>query len=182
MATGFVYIMSNPSFNCIKVGQPSKHPSHRAKELYEANTSVPTEFVIEAWVMIEEYDFVERLLHKHLGDARVNESREFFNCTVIKAANTLANILRQQEIVVEAVSTPWPNETAQNKRSYENRTNIIIGITRCPSCKEEREHKIPCDIADDHRLRLKCHECGFWYFESKRDLISRKDQGNQGIF
>ena len=79
---GYVYAMYNPSFTTsnnqivLKVGKTSRHPEYRAQELF--NTSVPNPFQIVWYRYVDDMDYVERRMHEHMADRRINSSREFF--------------------------------------------------------------------------------------------------------
>ena len=82
---GWVYILSNDSLSgLVKVGYTSKDPEGRAKEL-SGNTGVPTPFVVEYEVLIEDAHRCEQEIHKYLSEKRVNDRREFFRCSVNEA-------------------------------------------------------------------------------------------------
>jgi hypothetical protein len=90
---GWVYILSNESLpEMVKVGYTSKAPEGRAKEL-SGDTGVPTPFVVEYEVLIEDAHRCEQNVHRYLSDKRVNDNREFFRCSIddaIKAVKTVA--------------------------------------------------------------------------------------------
>ena len=74
---GFIYILSNPSLpGLLKVGKTSKDPRERVKEL--SNTSIPTEFVLEYFALVEDFDEVEQGVHRELAPFRHMPDREFF--------------------------------------------------------------------------------------------------------
>lgn len=80
--TGYVYILTNPSFreDWVKIGKSSRPVDIRSKEL--DNTAVPLPFEIFATLQTAKYDKVERLVHKtidRLTDLRIRQNREFFN-------------------------------------------------------------------------------------------------------
>ncbi len=80
--TGFVYILTNPSFreDWVKIGKSSRPVDVRSKEL--DNTAVPLPFEIFATLETIKYNEVERLVHKtidRLTDLRIRQNREFFN-------------------------------------------------------------------------------------------------------
>ena len=85
--------MSNESLpEMVKVGYTSKAPEGRAKEL-SGDTGVPTPFVVEYEVLIEDAHRCEQNVHRYLSDKRVNDNREFFRCSIddaIKAVKTVA--------------------------------------------------------------------------------------------
>lgn len=80
--SGFVYILTNPSFreDWVKIGKSSRPVNIRSKEL--DNTAVPLPFEIFATLQTVKYDKVEKLVHKtidRLTDLRIRQNREFFN-------------------------------------------------------------------------------------------------------
>lgn len=80
--TGYVYILTNPSFreDWVKIGKSSRPVDVRSKEL--DNTAVPLPFEIFATMKTCKYNEVEKLVHKtidRLTDLRIRQNREFFN-------------------------------------------------------------------------------------------------------
>ena len=77
--SGWVYVLSNEFMPGIyKVGMTTISPEIRAKELSSA-TGVPAKFKIEESYYSTDPLGDEKLIHQHLADCRVNESREFFS-------------------------------------------------------------------------------------------------------
>jgi len=94
---GYVYVMSNPAYarGLIKVGQSSLDPEERRRTL-SSETAVPEPFVIEYWALVENYETVEREVHRVLNEFRNSQKREFFTCdvqTAIKAIKETATVL-----------------------------------------------------------------------------------------
>ena len=80
--TGYVYILTNPSFreDWVKIGKSTRPVDIRSKEL--DNTAVPLPFEIFATIQTEKFNEVEKLVHKtidRLTDLRIRQNREFFN-------------------------------------------------------------------------------------------------------
>lgn len=80
--TGYVYILTNPSFreDWVKIGKSSRPVDVRSKEL--DNTAVPLPFDIYATMQTEKYSEAEKAIHKQidrLTDRRIRQNREFFN-------------------------------------------------------------------------------------------------------
>ena len=74
---GFIYIMSNPLHpDVVKIGQSSKDPNERRKEL--GTTGVLEEFVLEYRALTENYVSLEKEIHRHLASVRARKDREFF--------------------------------------------------------------------------------------------------------
>jgi len=93
--TGYVYILTNPSFkeDWVKIGKSSRPVDIRSKEL--DNTAVPLPFEIYATLKTRKYNQVEKLIHKtidRLTDLRIRQNREFFNITPMKALDILKDI------------------------------------------------------------------------------------------
>lgn len=75
---GWVYVLSNEYMPGIyKVGMTTTSPETRAKELSSA-TGVPFPFKVESAYHCEDPARSERDIHAALQDARINDSREFF--------------------------------------------------------------------------------------------------------
>lgn len=80
--TGYVYILTNPSFrgDWVKIGKSSRPVDVRSKEL--DNTAAPLPFEIFATLATRKYHEVEKIVHKtidRLTDLRIRQNREFFN-------------------------------------------------------------------------------------------------------
>lgn len=93
--TGYVYILTNPSFkeDWVKIGKSSRPVDIRSKEL--DNTAVPLPFEIYATLKTVKYEQVEKLIHKtidRLTDLRIRQNREFFNVPPAKALDILKDI------------------------------------------------------------------------------------------
>lgn len=93
--TGFVYILTNPSFreDWVKIGKTSRPVNTRSKEL--DNTAVPLPFEIYATLKTAEYANAETLIHKmidRLTDKRIRKSREFFNIEPEVALDILRDV------------------------------------------------------------------------------------------
>lgn len=76
--------MSNESMPALlKIGMTLESPEERAKEL-SSSTGVPTPFRVEICKRVANPYEKERAMHELLGALgfRVNERREFFNCSL----------------------------------------------------------------------------------------------------
>lgn len=93
--TGYVYILTNPSFkeDWVKIGKSSRPVDIRSKEL--DNTAVPLPFEIFATIQTVKFNEVEKLIHKtidRLTDLRIRQNREFFNIQPQIALDILRDI------------------------------------------------------------------------------------------
>lgn len=92
--TGWVYILTNPSFreDWVKIGRSSRPVDVRLKEL--DNTAVPLPFEIYATLETAKYEIVEKKIHKaidRLTDLRIRQNREFFNISPEQAFDILGD-------------------------------------------------------------------------------------------
>ncbi|WP_331283428.1 GIY-YIG nuclease family protein [Pantoea sp. LMR881] len=82
---GWVYILSNPYMpGLLKVGMTTISPEVRAKEL-SSGTGVPAKFNVEASYFSDDPRGDEARIHTDLAKYRVNNGREFFQCSVATA-------------------------------------------------------------------------------------------------
>ena len=104
---GFVYLLSNPSMpNIVKIGSTERTLKERVAEL-SSTTGVPTPFVIEHYLMVENpFDF-EMAIHEELSEFRVNNNREFFNISIDKAIEKFQKT--QMEFMIGEV-TGWEED------------------------------------------------------------------------
>ena len=83
--------MSNPLHpDVVKIGQSSKDPNERRKEL--GTTGVLEEFVLEYRALTEDYASLEREIHRHLDSVRVRADREFFKISVPEAIEKIREV------------------------------------------------------------------------------------------
>ena len=94
---GYVYILTNKSFRygffgrkLIKIGKTNREPEERAQEL--SSTGVPTPFEVAYALPSDQYNELEREMHRRLDTYRSNRDREFFKYPVKKAINLLEQL------------------------------------------------------------------------------------------
>lgn len=76
---GFVYLLTNDYMpNVYKVGCTERSPHTRAEELSKA-TGVPAPFQVLCYIEVEDFQRIERELHKWLEEWRISPDREFFH-------------------------------------------------------------------------------------------------------
>ena len=107
--SGFVYILTNPSFreDWVKIGKSIRPVDIRSKEL--DNTAVPLPFEIFATMQTAKYNEVEKLVHKtidRLTDLRIRQNREFFNVAPQVALDIFKDIA---QTIDDAVVTEYEN-------------------------------------------------------------------------
>lgn len=123
--TGYVYILTNPSFkeDWVKIGKSSRPVNIRSKEL--DNTAVPLPFEIYATLQTSKYTEVEKSIHKtidRLTDLRIRQNREFFNV----APHVALDILKDFSTTIDdAIITEYykgGNTNTPKSDSTSNRT------------------------------------------------------------
>lgn len=119
--TGFVYILTNPSFreDWVKIGKSKRPVDTRSKEL--DNTAVPLPFEIFATMQTVKFNEVEKSVHeKILKDFRIRPTREFFNVTPEKVLNILKGLA---EFIDDAVIREYTKDgQIQSVTDHEDRT------------------------------------------------------------
>jgi len=79
---GWIYIFSNPCMpGLLKIGMTTISPQARAKEL-SSGTGVPEKFTVEASYFSDDPRGDESRIHAAMSDYRLNNSREFFTCSL----------------------------------------------------------------------------------------------------
>lgn len=126
--TGFVYILTNPSFreDWVKIGKSIRPVDVRSKEL--DNTAVPMPFEIFATMQTEKFNEVEKLVHKtidRLTDLRIRQNREFFNVAPQIALDIFKDIA---QAIDDAIITEYENN--QPITSEAKRANTSVRIVK----------------------------------------------------
>ena len=88
-----VYILTNRSLGCIKIGRietTTKNTAKRAEELF--STGVPTPFEVAYEHSYEDPKRLEKLIHEYLERYRVHPRREFFRFPVDKAIELIKEL------------------------------------------------------------------------------------------
>lgn len=118
--TGYVYILTNPSFreDWVKIGKSARPVDIRSKEL--DNTAVPLPFEIFATINTVKYNEVEKHVHKtidRLTDLRIRQNREFFNVPPQVALDIFYDIAKMIEDAVVTIYKDNKPITASEKRA-----------------------------------------------------------------
>ena len=176
MAKGWVYVMSNPAFNYLKIGQSSKDPQERASEL-SAATGVPMPYELVYSALVEEFVLVERKVHHRLSSHRVNNNREFFDCSLDKAVETIRTIAEkiylEDPMIGERVQSQQKTsqkratkDTYRFEAKYSKYFSDSRGMSRqpgvyqlrCPSCAQTiRVQMSP--FFENHSITCNCIHC-----------------------
>lgn len=125
--SGYVYILTNPSFreDWVKIGKSSRPVDVRSKEL--DNTAVPLPFEIYATMKTVKYNEVEKVVHKtidRLTDLRIRQNREFFNIEPQRALDILrdlATTIDDAEILLYENNEPIREKERKMEEKHEER-------------------------------------------------------------
>jgi len=151
---GWVYVLSNESLDgLVKIGFSTKDPQSRAKEL-SGDTGVPTPFIVEYEMLVEDPHSCEQRAHALLDDKRVNQRREFFHCSVNDAIESAKQCVDSEIIFEKFRDEPEGRMTAE-----ENMSHPLLGLIKYMIsdgdltnhevyhlCKWMNEHPTECDL------------------------------------
>lgn len=171
--SGYVYIMSNISFNIdiFKIGWSRKNPILRAKSLY--TTGLPTPFVIEYMIYTNDGQKLEKEIHSHLNNYRLNDKREFFKINKDELFNLLTNEMnlsltnKFDNIVNENIIANKNVISNENIIANENsiiNENIIVNENIIANKKLSSEEI-------KNLQKFKCKKCN--YFTSRKSSIDK---------
>lgn len=138
--SGFVYILTNPSFkeDWVKIGKSSRPVDVRSKEL--DNTAVPLPFEIFATLETSKYEKVEKQIHKQidrLTDLRIRRTREFFNIkpeVALQIFRDVAELLDDAEILLYRDNKPIVSDSVktEEKTSQKEKETSAQEMNRRP--------------------------------------------------
>lgn len=80
----------------VKIGKTTTSPDQRMSELY--STGVPTPFVLELSLGVDDCDSSERAAHYALEKYRVADKREFFKTSVKAAVEAILPVIGEYEV------------------------------------------------------------------------------------
>lgn len=149
--TGYVYILTNPSFreDWVKIGKSSRPVDVRSKEL--DNTAVPLPFEIYATLKTTQYAKVERQIHKQidrLTDLRIRQNREFFNIApsvALDIMRDIADLLDDAELYVYVDGKPVVSKSKDEDKKIEAESKEKQCKTQKPPFKF---HMIGLNVGD----------------------------------
>ena len=149
--TGYVYILTNPSFReyWAKIRKTSRPVDVRSKEL--DNTAVPLPFEIYATLKTTKYAKVERQIHKQidrLTDLRIRQNREFFNIApsvALDIMRDIADLLDDAELYVYVDGKPVVSKSKDEDKKIEAESKEKQRKTQKPPFKF---HMIGLNVGD----------------------------------
>ena len=160
---GFIYIMSNSAYpGKLKIGQTSKDPEERRKDL--GSTGVLEDFVLEYRALSEDFESLEKEIHKSLADKRVRADREFFTITTPEAINKIREIAGDR-IESDKVFYVSPEELQGIEIDKETQERRLRAYQRIE--KETQEYKEAQEMA--RKAKKERHKKNIW-----RETIRRR--------
>lgn len=154
----YLYILSNPSMHgLIKIGKTTTSPNQRMSELH--STGVPTPFVLELSVEVDDCHASERAAHSALAKYRVAENREFFRASVAKALQTILPVIGNYKIHevqsshgIESIERELNNRRIEAERLAEaRRAEIRRREIEQQQARERRNKELEMAIATEHQ-------------------------------
>jgi hypothetical protein len=166
MKDQYVYIMSNPSYDddVLKIGWTRKHHIKRSMQA----TGVPTSFVVESVIITHEGHELERQIHNHLMQYRIEPNRKFFKISKDVLREILTNELK---LVLTCISEDDSEKSEKYKCDYCHKN---YG-TRNGKWYHEKKCTHKPLIAELSKKAFECPHCGkgydarnsLWYHEQK---------------
>ena len=178
MARGWVYVMSNPAFIYLKIGQSAKDPQERASELSSA-TGVPMPYELVYSALVEEFRVVERDVHHRLASHRVNNNREFFDCSLDKAVETIRAIAKKiylEDPMIAGKAQSRSQSNTSEKRAANYTSSVYAEYTKyfsssrgeprqpgvynlhCPLCAQTIRVQMST-FFENHSITCNCTNC-----------------------
>lgn len=139
---GFVYILTNPSLESIKIGWSIYSPEKRAREL--STTGIPLPYKVCYGLLCHEAEAVEKSVHKLLNNHRVTKNREFFCTNIEDAIKTIELEAGPRCIEVGQWTDDWSREAVdmlKSDLSIEARTTAEANAAAEAQAAEQREMK-----------------------------------------
>ena len=164
--------MSNPAYQgSLKIGQSGKDPEGRRKQL--SSTGVLEEFVLEYRALSEDYESLEREIHRSLAGVRVSPKKEFFTISVPEAINKIREIAGNR-IESDKVFYVSPEELQRIKdekqRKSQEKLNAFLKI------QAEIENKKKLAEEKETKRKLKERERNFAAKEKIRKKQAEEEQ------
>jgi hypothetical protein len=112
----YVYVMSNESFSddTLKVGWTRDHPNIRANDLH--TSGLPTPFIVESVIVTNEGYKLEKRIHEHIKEYRLNSNREFFKISKNVLLEILKNELNLELKSIHDIIIPFNKKSSKCKK------------------------------------------------------------------
>lgn len=140
---GWVYVLTSPANNYVKIGSTQRSPEDRAREL-SADTGVPQPYKVSYGLLTHEAEAVERAVHKSLASRRVNQHREFFTVSVVESLQAIEEAAGARAIEVGIWQGDWTRSSVEKmilerQQEIENGKNKRAEEARLQEVTQNRE-------------------------------------------
>ena len=169
----YVYFMTNACYDddVFKIGWTSRHPSNRISQL---NTGAPTPFIVDLVIVTSEGYKLEKRIHTHLKQYRIDSNREFFKIS----KDTLREIITNEMKLELTPMTDLVDDSDYSKKCkycnkvYTTRTGNWYHEKKCAKNPTRVCVKKKMQIIGSQKV-FECPHCGksykarnsLWYHE-----------------
>jgi hypothetical protein len=137
---GFVYIMSNPLFDRIKIGKSTKDPTKDRLDELNRETGTPEKYKCEYYAFVGDEHGLERAVHREVFNKRPNPKREFFEVSVPEAISEIRRLATNYEgIKLEEIYYKSPEEIAEIEEA--KRTEAAARKKRLAEAEQKRKNE-----------------------------------------
>jgi|TARA_B110000967_G_C18784699_1_gene510134 hypothetical protein len=166
MPRGIIYIARNNynTQNHYKIGKSERaDPTHRMRELSSDSTNYEGEFEHKGYVLVDDVDVCEKIVHENLQRVRINQRREFFNIDLNEAIKIIRLLLKDKIIEDQFPNNEMKNLNTLRNGDYEGykSSNHILNFVQANEIADLNFYDI-CKFADFHQWgwNLACHGGG----------------------
>jgi len=97
LGEGWVYILANKSLpGILKIGYTDRTPNDRVREINGATGVIVPWWCVNAF-QCKSPAIIERLVHNHLDDLRINKNKEGFNVSLTQAEEVITRIIQENQ-------------------------------------------------------------------------------------
>ena len=127
---GFVYIMSNPLFDRIKIGKSTKDPTGDRLDELNRETGTPEKYKCEYYAFVGDEHGLELAMHRQFSHQRPNPKREFFEVSIPEAiiairetATKFGGIKYEEIYYINPEDIAEAEQATENGKTSSNQTN-----------------------------------------------------------
>ena len=119
MKEGYIFVMSNPTMSCLKVGC-TIDPKKRLNDANNSGSFTVPLFKYEIIKKVTNYEEKEKLIHNNIKKDRVINNREFFN-TSIEHLITVFDLVEGEYLPINEENNKNENNNVINEKNNKNR-------------------------------------------------------------
>ena len=138
--SGFVYILSHPHLEYLKIGFTKRELKERIKEL-NSSTSIPGKFKLEAAYTSKAPEDDEKKVHTHFSNERVD--KEFFKIEIKLAIDSATELLSEPFYINPDLTNEWERIKRDKQKQKESgkakKYNTYVNSKHNGSNKEQNQ-------------------------------------------